>query len=771
MAKQQTIKYAPQWNNMTVDNVTFQTNNVVGNFNYPPNVPAYKPIMKFLLNCPLKKAFTNCPSVVYQNFFREFCSTVVSYDPFPSTDETEQRPLREFLIKLIGQNYHQSELTGQNPSPEELLSCGLENSIHFCDSGSDYTQVENFRFLPSILSNFNFTKDPSKVTNIELTAHMIDVNNHKDSVSPLPLATMPKKGKSHTMTPTLPKLQGLEVPRALSKKSKRPKSKKPPTKTNVTPPKPTEGSKQSHSVSSGTVPDPQDLERNIQLASTGLPSTLDEGTCKSQPLPESSATPPKDLGGNVQPLDIDLTSMTFSKGTAKTTPHVRAFLLSNDEAQESEEDILGAGEETQDSSIAETHHQSPPPQEDKPQSSHVPSTEASDTDSSSDNIIKKYDNILPLTKRQLDDLKASIDDYYDENIAHRDQTNKLVEASMSSLYKSSNTISYLYKGLNIITELLKEIKNAVKDDSVINKKINEATELFTKFSTNITDLYVTPTLALTYIPENVEGENVTNTATKEPPSHTERETEHPKMAVPILSIQPTQAQPITTITTHPKSSQTLQIDKGKGIVTESDENSSKKLVTASSIIRPDPDEEKASKEERLLAISKPEVIKVVQEEAEKIGLDPKKIKSAKAGEKFKKAQDAEHQVLKRENTEKVRKSLELRKHKFENYMWTINNKLKPETIIDIKIYLKTKPVVITVYRGTDGRNFDVHKPFAFGAFGLSELDELREIIPKKKNAVVQDLMNLLSRRYERIRKIPEELGIKSALPAPVPAPK
>ncbi|GJY45031.1 hypothetical protein Tco_0433244 [Tanacetum coccineum] len=93
---------------MTVDNVTFQTNNVVGNFNYPPNVLAYKPIMKFLLNCPLKKAITNCPLVVYQNFLREFWSTAVAYDPFLSTNETEQCPLREFLIKF-------SVLNGQRP--------------------------------------------------------------------------------------------------------------------------------------------------------------------------------------------------------------------------------------------------------------------------------------------------------------------------------------------------------------------------------------------------------------------------------------------------------------------------------------------------------------------------------------------------------------------------------------------------------------------------------------------------------------------------------
>ncbi|GJX31672.1 hypothetical protein Tco_0241527 [Tanacetum coccineum] len=124
MAEQQTIKYAPQWINMTGDNVTFQTNNVVGNFNYPPNVSAYMPIMKFLLNCPLKKAFTNCPLVVYKNFLREFWNTTIAYDLFPSTDETEQCLLREFLIKF-------SVLNGQRPLTLDFNT--------FCSStGLDY---------------------------------------------------------------------------------------------------------------------------------------------------------------------------------------------------------------------------------------------------------------------------------------------------------------------------------------------------------------------------------------------------------------------------------------------------------------------------------------------------------------------------------------------------------------------------------------------------------------------------------------------------------
>nr|GEW26631.1 retrovirus-related Pol polyprotein from transposon TNT 1-94 [Tanacetum cinerariifolium] len=227
------------------------TNNVMGNFNYPPNVPAYKPIMKFLLNYPLNKAFTNCPSVVDHNFLREFWSTVVVYDPFPSTDENEQRPLREFLIEFL-------VLNGQRPLTLEFNT--------FCSStGLDY-------------NNGKYVAHPTpEAVKKELGKIAINPNYPdkipRDLVYPLPLFAKPKKGKSQTVTPTLPKSQGPEAFGALSKKKQKPKSKKPPTETKVTTPKPTEGSEQSHSVSSGTVPDPQDLKRNIQLASTSsLPS-------------------------------------------------------------------------------------------------------------------------------------------------------------------------------------------------------------------------------------------------------------------------------------------------------------------------------------------------------------------------------------------------------------------------------------------------------------------------------------------------------------------
>ncbi|GJZ18213.1 hypothetical protein Tco_0554336 [Tanacetum coccineum] len=160
----------------------------------------------------------------------------------------------------------------------------------------------------------------------------------------------------------------------------------------------------------------------------------------------------------------------------------------------------------------------------------------------------------------------------------------------------------------------------------------------------------TPTLALTHIPVNVEGENDTNTAIEDPPSHTKGETN----AIRQEKLK------------EPKHSTDANIE----------------LIGSS-------------------------------EEAKKLVIHPKDKITTKVGEKFKKAQDVEHEVLKRQHTEKVRKYIKLMKHKFDNYMWTISSRLKPETITDIKIHLKTKPVVITVFRGTDGRNFNVHKPFAF----------------------------------------------------------
>nr|GEW67767.1 hypothetical protein [Tanacetum cinerariifolium] len=54
---------------------------------------------------------------------------------------------------------------------------------------------------------------------------------------------------------------------------------------------------------------------------------------------------------------------------------------------------------------------------------------------------------------------------------------------------------------------------------------------------------------------------------------------------------------------------------------------------------------------------------------------------------------------------------------------------------------------------------------------FKELDELREIIPKRKNNVVSLMMNSFGKRYEKVKKLPEELGMQLALPPPKEAEK
>ncbi|GKF57440.1 hypothetical protein Tco_0170977, partial [Tanacetum coccineum] len=112
---------------------------------------------------------------------------------------------------VIGENYSSTE---QVNSIQQLLAYCLITGLRFISCalqvllGLDYTQDIRFGYLPAILRNSNFTKDPSKVTDIELTTHMIAMKNQRDSMSLLPLFAKPKKRISHTMTPTLPKLQG-----------------------------------------------------------------------------------------------------------------------------------------------------------------------------------------------------------------------------------------------------------------------------------------------------------------------------------------------------------------------------------------------------------------------------------------------------------------------------------------------------------------------------------------------------------------------------------
>nr|GEX52099.1 uncharacterized mitochondrial protein AtMg00810-like [Tanacetum cinerariifolium] len=448
-----------------------------------------------------------CCVMVYQNFLMVFWSIALSFDLFPSTDEPNKCPLKEFLIKF-------SALNGQRP-----LTLDFKPSIH---------QMALIIIMAS---------------------------------------------------------------RALSKKSKKPRSKNQPLK-------------------------PRDI--------TSM--TPDKGTAKTTSRPEGSRGD-KYSGETNHPLiwNHSIPLMLISQGLVLSTNRTRPSPL--------DQGSMGKHKE------AAVH----------------------------------YVN-----------LKAYIDDYFNENIAHRDQIDKLVEASMSSLEKSSIAINDLYKGLEVITQLLKDITKSIKDDPATNKKIEKATKTLAKISTQTSQSSsapsssVTPTFTLIDTLVNVKDANI-------------------KVIAPLIHLQLLRHNPSQSSILNLLSHKEREKDKEEEI-------------------------KKSEEEARLNALSKIKVIKVVRKEAKKLGIHPKEAITIKASELFKKSQDAEYEVLKRQHTEKVRKSLELEKHK-----------------------------------GTDGRNFDVHKPFLFGAFGISELDELWEIIPKKKNAVLKDLMNSLSRRLECNRALPENV--------------
>ncbi|GJT37748.1 hypothetical protein Tco_0937613 [Tanacetum coccineum] len=422
--------------------------------------------------------------------------------------------------------------------------------------------------------------------------------------------------------------QGPEASESLPQKRKNPLSKKAPKETKTTPPlKPTKDSEKSHSDSTGTVPDPQDPERNIQLAGMRFPSTLDEGTHKSQPLPEGTTTDPKDSGGKRILGDKDLEGKIPPANMEPINPTVVDHSRTGAEYQVDETQSTRLRYQTLTKSKAKTSSEvesdiqtlqfttSPSPNKDKPKPSHSPTTQESDSDSSSPNL-KIFDNTHPLTDRQLIKYLRKVSRVlfsritqgcYEENVDHREQNDKLVQATMDSLDKTTTN------------------RVAVKDNPTLNKKVIEATEAYTKNSSTLTELLLMTAIESSQAAIRSDISSLKQDtseiksmkseiyhAFKEPPSHTEGEhiamkddkaEEEPTRAValiesssrlpltdPIFEIPTHEVQPITTIISTSQSEPSVPQREGKGIATEEQLKSTKKLAPASKVIREDPDE-------------------------------------------------------------------------------------------------------------------------------------------------------------------------------------
>ncbi|GJT12318.1 retrovirus-related pol polyprotein from transposon TNT 1-94 [Tanacetum coccineum] len=720
------------------------------------------------------------------HYNREFWCIAISYNPNPPINNSEARPLKEYLIKFSVMNVKKPLI--------------LDYKTFVKSNGLD--------MLKAPMSSAGTTPPLSKLTNKSRQKYVSYPRFVSCGLEVL-LGSEYTQDESFGIAPTILK-----------------------------------DSEQSHLVSSGHVPDPQDPEINKQLAGTGLPSTqLDEGTCKSQLLPKGKNSYPKDSVGNKQPLlirdylpwflmkvrlkpcrylkghveDKDLEglkppadmklltthSLTKNKGKTssevelnsktlqlKTFADVQSLLLSDEEMVD-EEMFAARKEIDEDIPSTDEEAQSLPPNTEQPESYHAQETNESDSDSSCPDALKKYDNILPLIERHVvkylrkvshvlygritkdqwakheeavisyANLMASIEGYYGENFDHRNQTDKL---------------------------------DAIKEDHALNKKVLEAIETYTKNLTNLTELLtlvkifnfqglksLVESLQATTLSQDghlaswVKGENVTQADSKEPPSHTkgenddmqtkedkigkEQEFKEPTSVVLVSSFRPLESttsastvkltntlleiqtpnfgakiELIGSLRPQPTETPTLEAQPITTIIC--------KLVPASKVVREDPDEPVRVTymiNENMHYLTNDEINAHIKKE----------IRS------------------RREHSQKVKRVMELNKKRAKQYMWTISNRLKPESITDARIHPNSKPAVLKVFRNNNKRNFQVYSPFKFTDFEVTELVKLGLIIQKKKNTIIKDLMISLGKRYERLKKIHEELGIQSALLAPI----
>nr|GEU41908.1 hypothetical protein [Tanacetum cinerariifolium] len=537
-----------------------------------------------------------------------------------------------FIIQVIGENYSSTEqinyiqhirayclITGTEVDIEEIIYSDLvtkllsKSRLKYVSYlrfnsfdlevllGSEYNQDKQVRSLPNILSNFNFLKDPSKVTEIKLKSPMIVVNNQKDSVSPLLVFRNKKKVKSKTMTPTLPKSQGPEASR-----------------------------------------------------STGL---------RYRSLTKNKGKTSSKVNSDTKTLQLN----TFAE--------IQAFLLFEDEmAQESDdEDVFDSQTQENDHILPLTERQLVKYLKKVSRVLFIRILK------NSGNNMKKLMSFMLTSRRQL---KDAVKEYHVLN-------KKVIEATKAYTKNSTHLTklptlikNFNFQGLKSSVESLhatalsqdKHLAKWAKSPTFMASNLVLRMTAIENSQVEITINVLQTTLAIIGGTSNVKGENVTPIVTEEPPSHTEGETkdmetqdtnedkvekeqvsEEPTRVVPISTVRPiTRPNPevalIESSSRRPLTNPILEIYDPNEPMVPYMINGKMHYLTNEEInahLKKEDKIKKAAKEAKRFEITKTEVIKIVQEEAKKIEIDPKKVISAKAGEKFKKAQDAEMKVHKR----------------------------------------------------------------------------------------------------------------------------
>ncbi|GKC18472.1 hypothetical protein Tco_1020622 [Tanacetum coccineum] len=398
-----------------------------------------------------------------------------------------------------------------------------------------------------------------------------------------------------------------------------------------------------------------------------------------------------------------------------------------------DDDIFEAGEDMDDPfPLLADEETQPPPLIEQP-STELQHIEQPSTNHQSPSPAKDHLESFKEVVASYDDLKWEAKDFHDTTFKVASNTDAYLRNFDQSLTKDK---AQHVEGIIKILTNLKEVQDVVKEYPALNKKVLDAAEAYTKNSSNLTKL-------LTLV-KNFDFLSFKSTSVG--PKMTRIKTTQIAFQYDIASLN-------TGIADVKSSSHIASISP---------------FVSESSLDKKEtPSHFKGEQADMATEEHKEE--KVTEEEPKEI--DGKIVQILN--------DQLQAYLDKKEQIERAEKEVELSKPEIikiatkvvyeaevqiKEYVWTTNNKLKPKRIT--AIYPNTKPVAITIYKNNVPRNFNVHRNFKFGDFGISEWDELSVIIPKKKNRVVSKLMASLSNKYERLKKIPGERRLNLALPLP-----
>ncbi|GJU31206.1 hypothetical protein Tco_1174795 [Tanacetum coccineum] len=737
-----------------------------------------------------------------------------------------QYPLKESGIKFIVHN----RVHGGNKSSTDQLNSTQQMMVFSLLTGTKIDIGEiidtnlvtkllktprkkdtKLRSTPSVLSKQNFNRMSSKVQPIESTDYMLSVMNHQALVSP---------------APSLKNIVQLVVtgpPNSAPKDGTR-KSKLLPEGQN-TDPKESEGNKQpadmgllstsdeginsSQLFPEGNRLDAKDSEGNLHPTDIESAATHpDYGIRKSKLLPEGTLSEPKDLGRNIQLTDRGMpsTNVTYQsrsdtkyqvdntqstqfevldpnhkkdKTSSEVEPdtqppfqslHDFEFLMedSEDDPKElSNEEVYEARDEMEYTFPLNTEVQSQPPPYFKkviptkeephheesshhvsptPDDSHLKSSKlekheevvASYADlkmeiagfhdatyranENTDTTLRNYKRILAQFKTQnaeginkfltlvkeLDfpSIKSTIESLLAAFTAQNDHLAKWAKSFASMAWSVGPRMTRIENTQVTIQSNIASLKTDTADIKATMNKIFYAFR-GQPFSAHFGSVLM-PTLALTRIP-TIGGEKVEEK--KETPSR-------PKGEQADIVTEEHKEEKVTDGETQDPDALILIDYEIDGIMHKITHEELHDILDKKEQM------EQAVKE---IELSKPEIKKVVVEVVNEAEVQ------IKGNKDLLKHQNAHLKVLTRAHHEKMKKKVDLRKKRFDQYVWTLNNRFRHERITDIFIHPNTKPVSVTVYRNNDPRHFHVPREFKF---------------------------------TERLKKIPQGLGLDESLPLP-----